>query len=516
MRLGLALALLASCRDASPPTENTHPTEQSFSITKWTDHTELFVEFSPLVVGKETPLAVHLTDLDTFQPVSADMLTTDLESRDDQRLIVRTEAPVVPGIYRPVLKPDKPGTYRLIFRRSHAETREVHDTVIAGEVQIAATAEQVQSKTGELAHKGITFLKEQQWRIEFATEPVTAKELAATLKLNAEVKPMAGGEVHITAPVGGRILAAEKGVPAPGQKVEPGEPLARILPLHPAATNRAELESAVKTAQSELQAAQQELARVQDLYKDRIVPKRRLEQAQKEVAVLQAHLTAARSQLSLLDTNQTLDSQTLTATLEKFFLRSPIAGTVVTTHMTPGALVEAGQALFTIMDLERVWIEGRLFEQDLSQVQHVEQAQFTSPALAEPLALTAPAARLVTIGSVLDPANRSVPLILAVENPGERLKIGMHGQLTVPTGKTVRDIAIPLSAVVDDKGIPIAFVQAEGETFERRELTLGIQSDGYVQVKAGLTVGERVVTKGAYRVHLVSLSSEIPAHGHAH
>ncbi len=484
MRLGLALALLASCRDASPPTENTHPAEQSFSITKWTDHTELFVEFSPLVVGKETPLAVHLTDLDTFQPVSADMLTTDLESRDDQRLIVRTEAPVVPGIYRPVLKPDKPGTYRLIFRRSHAETREVHDTVIAGEVQIAATAEQVQSKTGELAHKGITFLKEQQWRIEFATEPVIAKELAATLKLN--------------------------------QKVEPGEPLARILPLHPAATNRAELESAVKTAQSELQAAQQELARVQDLYKDRIVPKRRLEQAQKEVAVLQAHLTAARSQLSLLDTNQTLDSQTLTATLEKFFLRSPIAGTVVTTHMTPGALVEAGQALFTIMDLERVWIEGRLFEQDLSQVQHVEQAQFTSPALAEPLALTAPAARLVTIGSVLDPANRSVPLILAVENPGERLKIGMHGQLTVPTGKTVRDIAIPLSAVVDDKGIPIAFVQAEGETFERRELTLGIQSDGYVQVKAGLTVGERVVTKGAYRVHLVSLSSEIPAHGHAH
>jgi len=63
---------------------------------------------------------------------------------------------------------------------------------------------------------------------------------------------------------------------------------------------------------------------------------------------------------------------------------------------------------------------------------------------------------------------------------------------------------------------PIAFVQAAGETFARRELTLGIQSEGYVQVKAGLTVGERVVTLGAYRVYLASLATELPAHGHAH
>ena len=46
--------------------------------------------------------------------------------------------------------------------------------------------------------------------------------------------------------------------------------------------------------------------------------------------------------------------------------------------------------------------------------------------------------------------------------------------------------------------------------------TLGVQSDGYVHVTAGLVAGERVVTTGAYRVHLASLSSELPAHGHAH
>lgn len=512
--LGLLLMLLASCRGQHLSTEKRH--EHSVSITKWTNDTELFVEFSPFVVGKETALAVHLTDLQTFQPVSADTLVTTLEDQNGHHLTVRTETPVVPGIYRPVVTPDKPGIYRLSFRRAHPETQEVHDTVEAGEVEVVATAEDIPHQEEEPQKKGITFLKEQQWRIDFATAEVSQRELAATLKLHAEVKPTAGGEAHIVASVGGRILAVEKGVPAPGQKVEPGEPLARILPLHPSGINRAELESAVRTTQAELEAAEQELRRVQDLYTDRIVPQRRLEQAQKDAAVLRARLAAARSQLSLLDTNQTVDSKTPPSTLERFTLRSPIAGTVVATHLTPGALVEAGQDLFTILDLQRVWIEGRLFEPDLAKVQSVEQARFAAPALSEPVVLAAPQAHLVTIGSVIDPTNRSVPLILEVKNPAEQLKIGMHGELLVPTGEVVRGLALPLSALVDDKGIAIALVQREGETFERRELELGIQSNGYVQVKAGLAAGERVVTKGAYRVHLASLATELPAHGHAH
>jgi RND family efflux transporter MFP subunit len=289
-----------------------------------------------------------------------------------------------------------------------------------------------------------------------------------------------------------------------------------VLPLHQSATSRTELESNIKTAQAELAAAEQELGRVQDLYKDRIVPKRRVEQAQKEAAVLQARLASARAQVSLLDISQALNAKSIPPALERFTVRSPLAGTVVTTQLTPGALLEAGQELFTVVDLERVWIEGRLFESDLAKVQGIAHVRFVTAALTAPLTLSAPNAHLVTIGSVVDPVTRSVPLILETSNPQEQLRIGMHGELFVSTGAAVRGLAIPTSAVVDDKGVMLAFVQREGETFERRELTLGIQSDSYVHVKAGLSAGERVVTKGAYRVHLASLSSELPAHGHEH
>ena len=159
----------------------------------------------------------------------------------------------------------------------------------------------------------------------------------------------------------------------------------------------------------------------------------------------------------------------------RFPLRAPISGTVTAANVTPGALVEAGQNLLSIVDLDRVWIEGRLFELDIPKVRQFERAWFAAPALTEPFALTRPKARLLNIGSVIDPATRSVPLILEVQNDHGRLRIGLRGDLFMPTGEKSRGLAVPLSAVVDDKGIAVAFVQAEGETFERRELELGIE-----------------------------------------
>jgi multidrug efflux pump subunit AcrA (membrane-fusion protein) len=62
----------------------------------------------------------------------------------------------------------------------------------------------------------------------------------------------------------------------------------------------------------------------------------------------------------------------------------------------------------------------------------------------------------------------------------------------------------------------VAFVQVSGETFEKRELKVGIRDSGFVQVLEGIKAGERVVTKGAYAIRLSSISGVIPAHGHAH
>ena len=139
-----ALLVLTSCQlgSARPPEDHAedHAPEPT-SITQWTARTELFVEFAPLVVGEATPFAVHLTDLETFQAVSEDVVMVTLEDRDGRQLTVRSETPTAPGLYLPVLTPTEPGTYRLRFSRSHPDTLTVLDTIDAGEVVVAATEE---------------------------------------------------------------------------------------------------------------------------------------------------------------------------------------------------------------------------------------------------------------------------------------------------------------------------------------------------------------------------------------
>ena len=56
----------------------------------------------------------------------------------------------------------------------------------------------------------------------------------------------------------------------------------------------------------------------------------------------------------------------------------------------------------------------------------------------------------------------------------------------------------------------------DGESFQRRDLEVGVRDNGFVEVKGGVAEGERVVTKGAYVIKLASLSPASFGEGHGH
>jgi cobalt-zinc-cadmium efflux system membrane fusion protein len=117
---------------------------------------------------------------------------------------------------------------------------------------------------------------------------------------------------------------------------------------------------------------------------------------------------------------------------------------------------------------------------------------------------------------VLDTESRTLPITFALDNRGPALPVGQTAFLHLLLETAAAKPVVPASAVVDDAGRPIVFVQTEGETFERRAVTLGPRTGDLVQVLDGVKPGERVVTKGAYLVRLASLSTSVPAHGHVH
>jgi membrane fusion protein, heavy metal efflux system len=104
----------------------------------------------------------------------------------------------------------------------------------------------------------------------------------------------------------------------------------------------------------------------------------------------------------------------------------------------------------------------------------------------------------------------------AFDNRARKLAVGQTTSLYLLMAETAATPVVPAAAIVDDAGRPIVFVQREGETFERRAVTVGARSGDLVQILAGVTAGERVVTTGAYLVRLASLSTSVPAHGHVH
>jgi multidrug efflux pump subunit AcrA (membrane-fusion protein) len=116
----------------------------------------------------------------------------------------------------------------------------------------------------------------------------------------------------------------------------------------------------------------------------------------------------------------------------------------------------------------------------------------------------------------VDTATRTVALLYEANNSDGRLRIGQQLMLHVESAHAEDAVAIPDTAIVEEGGQPLAFVQMGGETFEKRELTLGIRDGNFVQVLRGVAEGERVVTKGAMAIRLAAASNVIPAHGHAH
>ena len=85
-------------------------------------------------------------------------------------------------------------------------------------------------------------------------------------------------------------------------------------------------------------------------------------------------------------------------------------------------------------------------------------------------------------GKVLDPQSRTLPITFAFDNRTLGLPVGQAVFLHLLMDATAPRPVVPAAAVVDDAGRPIVFVQREGETFERRAVTLGARAGDLVQV----------------------------------
>ena len=507
----LTLGALA-CGGPGPAVTDTVEVEEPPPVveTRWTTRSELFVEYPPLVEGETSRFAIHFTDLSTFEPVRAGRAAVHLTGAQDEDQEFAVDAPGRPGIFGVDVTPNRAGRYRLEVVLDAPGLTDRHDL---GDVTVLTAAEATAlvmlAMTEEPADASIPFLKEQQWALDFATARAERRQMGESLVLAAEIEPRTGGRVDVTTPVAGRLAGDLPQWPV-GSPVARGDTLAEIIPHSGHGEDRPALELDVAEARDALELARAARARVERLVAVGALPTRRQLEARLAEQTAQARVTASEAHLAQLDSTRSGEGEG--ARDIRFILRAPISGVVAKSDATPGASVEEGARLFRLVAFDRVYIVGSLPEAALSRVDELVGAELEVPGVAAPVALD----RLVAVGRVLDTDARTVPIIYELSDPDRRLAIGQAVSLRVFVSAATEAITVPQSAIVDDAGQPVVFVQVAGESFERRAVELGNRESGLVQITGDVAPGERVVVRGAPLIRLAALSPQVPAHGHTH
>lgn len=506
LAVGLAVCLSLGC---AAPEGVAEAHDDHWSVTAWGDLYEVFPEADALVAGETAEAHVHVTVLDGFAPLAAGEVEIVLRGERGEQVFAASEAER-PGIFTIEIAPRAAGEADLAFRiRSAAGEEEIR----GGRVRVGTAASPgglVRAPAPRGARGGgepAPFLKEQQWQSDFATAWVRQGSLPRAAHGLARVRPPAGGEAVVTSPVDGVLQA--RPWPHPGASVREGEALFRVAPRVATERSLPGLGSEVESLEAELVAARARRDRLEELLALEAASRREVEEARSRVATLEARLGAARRDLGAARAVREGRSGS-----EDHTIRAPLSGQVASLAASPGAAVAAGEPLARVVRTDRVWVEIELAP-DAARSLRSDGAEglVLKPAEGPPLTLGGEAARLVSLAPEVDPAKGTVVALFETRAPTLTLGTTVEAQVLLVGGRA--GIVVPTSALVDDAGVTVVYLQLSGERFVRQEVEVAARQGTQALVE-GLVPGQRLVTRGGDAIRRAALMSSGEAHGHMH
>ncbi len=295
---------------------------------------------------------------------------------------------------------------------------------------------------------------------------------------------------HVLSPVTGRVVRIMAQL---GARVHRGDALAQIE-----SPDVGSAMSDTRKAQADLVAAEHDLRRKKDLYEQKAGSASDLEVAEDTYRRAKAELERARQKDALLRIGNA-DAVTQTYTLT-----SPVDGEVLARNISPGVEVQGQYGgggttpeLYTIGELDRVWVLGNVYEMDLARVK--VGAAVTVTVVAYPGVTFQ--GRVDWVSGAIDPATRTATVRCTFDNPDRRLSPMMYATMQISVDQK-RALAIPRSALLRLGEEKVVFTQvgdADGRIrFQRKSIDVDEgESSPWLEVKHGLEPGQKVVTNGA-------------------
>lgn len=509
----------AHAEEAEPPARQ---------VTIWSDRHEYFAEHDLSLAGQPAGFAVHATTLSDGAAVLSGPLRMSFV-RGEQRIEVSVEQPARPGIFLGEIALPEAGEWRWELEL-HGDAPSMPDWRIAAD---PAELAQISAEVSEPG--GITVLKEQLWPLGALTALAQERVFTGRLPVLVRVQSPPDADLTLRAPVGGTLEAGDSAWPALGDELTAGQLLGRVrLPV--VASDRAAIaawelqrEALSRESAQGRADAEADLARLAPALEQAILAEHRLvelaradsasareqEEARVLVATLQADVAAAAARLEFWRATAADSGGPAYAGASDaswiWDLRAPIGGRVIESWVVPGSFVAAGAPLLRIHDSNRLRLvalaplalAGRLDAATLD-LMLPDGVHATLPG---------PFGRRILSDAPADAEARAIPIVFECAGlAGLRAGVTLSGSLAAGAARTA--LAVPDAALVDEDGMTVVYVQIAGEAFERRMVQVGARDGGWAEVRSGLAAGERVVSRGAYVIRLISLSGVIPEHSH--
>ncbi|MBM2814582.1 MAG: HlyD protein [Ignavibacteria bacterium] len=467
---------------------NEHDGEEieNIKFTVFSSHHELFAEMTPLIKEQAGQFTVHFTKIADFKPVTSGSLKIIISGTINETLsadsLTRT------GIFIIPFTPKTTGNVDVIFIYTDGT---LFDSIKIPNQHCYSSLEEAK-KAQRTPEKGITFLKEESWKIDFAMKHVIPSDFSETVKATGKLINNPADEFIITANTSGVVEILDNSL-TPGKKVSAGS---RMFSIKPGSLREDNMELKYSQAKSNYERTKKEYERVSELYKSRI-------SSEKEYIEVKSSFENAEAIFK--NYSQSSEGKNIT-------LKSPKSGYLKRLLVQEGQFVEAGTTLAIMANNNKLMIQVELPAKEYSKLGKNNNANFV---IGNKTINIKELNGKFSGSPIISGSSGFITLFLQFENkiellPNSYITVYLFGN-NIPNS-----ITIPKEALWEDQGNYFVFVQKNGELFEKREISIkGFDGNNYL-IGNGLNNREVIVTKGAYRVMLASKSSELPANSHAH
>ncbi|MDI1324392.1 MAG: efflux RND transporter periplasmic adaptor subunit [Algoriphagus sp.] len=467
---------------------------QPLAYTLYSDKTELFVEFRPLVVGSISSFAAHFTLLgENFLPLTEGKVTVSLVV-GEKGIRATADSASSPGIFRLALNPNTAGTGKLIFdiiTPLYTDQIVIDNITIYPDVNNALERQQPEPTEGDL----ITYLKEQAWKVEFANALVVRQDFTDVIKTHGQLLSAPGDERMVTANAGGTVQFSGTKTLV-GSEVNSGTGLFIISGGNVTDGN---IDAAYIESKANYEKAKLDFERSSILVKDQII-------SQKDFLQTKLAFENAQTAFNTIGKNYTAGGQRIS---------SPISGFVKNILVTEGQYVAAGTPLAVISKNKKLVLQANISQKYFNKLPSINAANFQLAGVETVFDTKQLNGKVISYGRSTSANAPFIPITFEIDNIGDLIP-GSAAEVYLKSTPFPNSLVVPASSLMEEQGNYYVYVQTAGESFQKREVKIGLSDGINVQLLSGVSKGERVVSKGAYQIKLSSASGELPAHGHEH